>query len=423
MQAPDPVMPTTRHFAPFLAAGYLLAMPLVVHADDWPWWRGPQRNGVAAGVQMPPLEFSASRNVRWAAPVPGRGHGSPTVAGDSVYLATADEKQQTQSVLCYDRKTGSLRWQTEVHEGGFPEKMNPRATQASGTVACDGERLFISFFNRDAVYTTAIDLEGKQLWQTKITDYIVHQGFGSSPAVYESLVIVSADNKDGGRICGLDRTDGKVVWKVERPKLPNYASPIILKVAGHDQLLFSGCDLVSSFDPLTGEKLWETEGSTTECVTSIVTDGERVFTSGGYPKNHVSAVTAVGTAKIVWENDRRVYVPSMLVKDGFLYAIVEPGLAVCWKSDTGERRWRSRLGGNFWSSPVLVGDRIYAANEAGRVFIFKADPRKFELLAENQLGEESFATPAICDGEIFHRVAVYEDGERREKLYCIGGDS
>src|SRR6185436_10796163 len=135
------------------------------------------------------------------------------------------------------------------------------------------------------------------LWQTKITNYVLHQGFGSSPAVYESLVIVSADNKGTGVIAGLDRATGAIVWKQERPQLPNYTSPIILNVAGREQLLLTGCDLVSSFDPMTGTKLWEIPGATTECVTSTVTDGPLIFTSGGYPKNHLSAVKADGSGQ------------------------------------------------------------------------------------------------------------------------------
>src|SRR5262249_27063709 len=126
----------------------------------------------------------------------------------------------------------------------------------------------------------------------------------------------------------------------------------------------TGCDLVAGFDPAEGKKLWEIPGSTTECVTSTVTDGKLIFTSGGYPKNHVSAVRPGESAKVVWENGTRVYVPSMLVRGGHLYAVTDAGVAMCWKSDTGKEVWRGRLAGSFSSSPVLVGDNIYATNEA-----------------------------------------------------------
>ncbi len=387
---------------------------------DWPWWRGPDRNGVADARQKPPLKWSDSENVLWKTPVSGRGHGAPTVVGDQVFLATADHEREVQSVLCYDRQTGKLLWQTEVHRGGFGKKANEKSSLASSTVACDGRRVFINFLNAGAIYTTALSRDGKLLWQTKITDYILHQGFGSSPAVYQSLVIVSADNKGTGVLAGLDRVSGKVVWKQERPKAPNYTSPIILNVAGREQLLFTGCDLVTGMDPLTGKKLWEIPASTTECVTSVVTDGQLIFTSGGYSKNHMSAVRADGSGKIVWENNTRVYVPSMLVRDGYLYAVLDAGFATCSKCDTGKEVWRGRLGGTFYASPVLVGELIFATNEAGRTFIYKAAPEAFTLVTENQLNGEVLATPTICGERIYLRVGTTDKGQRQEVLYCIG---
>ena len=396
------------------------AGPVDIATTDWPWWRGPHRNGIAAADQKPPLRWSASNNVLWKSPIPGRGHGSVTLVGDQLFLATADDERQTQSVLCYDRTTGRRLWRTDVHRGGLSMKGNKKATRASSTVACDGKRLFINFLNNGAVYTTALTRDGKQLWQTKITDYVTHQGYGSSPAVYRSLVLVSADNKGGGAIAALDRATGKIVWKHSRPKTPNYASPIILRVAERDQLILTGCDLVSSFAPLSGKKLWEIEGATTECVTSTLTDGRLVITSGGYPKNHVSAVRADGSGEVVWDKPVRVYVPSLLARDGFLYFVTDAGIAMCWEFSTGREIWKRRLGGKFSASPVLVGEHIFATSERGRTFIFKADPKKFTLIARNDLGDNVMATPTICDSRIYMRVANQTETGRQEMLYCLG---
>ena len=182
-------------------------------------------------------------------------------------------------------------------------------------------------------------------------------------------------------------------------------------------MFFTGCELVTSFDPLTGKKLWEIEGSTTECVTSTVTDGQLIFTSGGYPKNHLSAVKADGSGKVVWENASRVYVPSMLVRDGYLYSVLDAGVAMCSKCDTGKEVWKARLDGTFTASPVLVGEHLFATNEAGQTFVFKATATAFELVAENSLGGEVFATPTICGSRIDFRVAHQVAGQRREKLW------
>jgi outer membrane protein assembly factor BamB len=388
-------------------------------SSDWPWWRGPGRDGAAAENQKVPLTWSAEENVVWKAPVPGRGHGSPTVSGSHVYLAVCDESTGTQSVLCFDRATGRQVWDAEIHKGGAMRK-NPKSTGASTTPACDGERIFITFANKDAVVLTALSLEGKILWQTKISDYQIHQGYGSSPAVWDKFVFANADHPGGGVVMALDRKTGAVVWKHERPKAPNYPSPVVLKVDGKDQLLMTGCDLVSSFDPSTGKVLWEAAGATTECVTSTVTDGTHVFSSGGYPRNHLAAVKADGSAKIAWETKDRVYVPSLLIRDGFLYGVLDAGTAACWESSTGKERWKARLGGTFSASPVRVGDRIYATNEAGQTFVFEASPEKFTQLATSKLGDEAFATPAICGGRIYTRVAHKIDGRRQEMLYCLG---
>lgn len=406
----QPVTPTTE--------------PIEFGENDWPWWRGPKRDGVADAKQNPPTKWSETENVQWKAPIPGRGHGSVTVVGDQVYVATAEPDRQVQSVLCINRNTGDQIWGAEVHKGGLESKIkqgNAKSSHASATVACDGKRVFVNFLNNDAIYATALDRkDGSQIWQTKISDYVIHQGFGSSPAIYQGLVIIAADHKGGGKIVALDRASGKTVWSIDRPKLPNYASPIILPIDGKDQLVLIGCNLVTALDPLTGKSLWETKGSTEECVTSTVTDGTHVFSTGGYPKNHVAAIRADGSGKVAWENGARVYVPSLLVYGKHLYGVQDAGVATCWDCSNGKQVWTGRLGGTFSSSPVLVGERIYATNEEGKTFIFKATPEGLNIEAENQLGNEIFATPTICGGRIYTRVTVIgKDRKRQEWLYCL----
>lgn len=388
-------------------------------STDWPWWRGPDRNGVADPNQQPPLQWGDTENILWKSPLPGRGHGSPTIVDDRIYLAVGDDDPERQLVLSLDRDSGEIVWEVVVHRGGMMKK-NEKASLASSSVACDGELLFINFFNDGAVYTTALTLDGKIQWQAKVSDYVLHQGYGSSPAIYGELVIVSADNKGGGAIVALDRGSGMERWRVDRPEEPNYPSPIILNVAGRDQLLMTGCDLVTGIDPLSGEKLWEVEGATTECVTSTVTDGELIYTSGGFPRNHLAAVRADGSGELVWETGDRIYVPSMLVQEGYLYAVLDAGVAACWDAATGEPQWKARLGGNFTASPVLVGDQIYAMDEDATTTIFRATPDGFERLGKNELADDAFATPTIVGGRIYARVGVRDGGQRRELLVCIG---
>jgi outer membrane protein assembly factor BamB len=133
----------------------------------------------------------------------------------------------------------------------------------------------------------------------------------------------------------------------------------------------------------------------------------------------VQAILADGTGKTAWENTSQVYVPSMVVHQGRLYAMADNGVATCWDSATGKVQWTSRVGGNFSSSLVLVGELLYATSESGKTTIFRADPKKFELVAENTLGDEVYASPAICGGRIYMRV-VENTPTRQEWLYAIG---
>ena len=413
-----------KHLAllPILFAAVLpIALPVTaaLAPTDWPAWRGPTRDGLAAPGQSPLIQWSETENVLWKAPLPGRGHSSPTVVGERIYLATADPVKKSQSVLCLDRKSGKLLWQSEVHAANAESGKHGNSSAASSTVACDGERLFINFLNAGAVHTSALDLTGKVLWQRKVCDFVAHQGFASSPVLHAALVLVAADHRGGGVVAALDQKTGAPVWSESRPKLPNYTTPAIVQAGGRTQMVLAGCNLLTSLDPLTGKKLWEVAGSTEECVVTMVTDGVRVFAGGGYPKNHTVAVLADGSGTVAWQNTARVYVPSMIVQAGHLYAVMDAGVAACWKSDTGEELWKERLGGDFFASPVRVDDRIYASNVSGKTFVFTATPKSFQLLAQNQLGEEAYASPVICGSRVYLRVAT-KGTARQEFLYCIG---
>jgi outer membrane protein assembly factor BamB len=386
---------------------------------DWPQWRGPTGDGQADPSQKVPTEWSETKNILWRVPIPGRGHSSPIVAGGRIYLTTADTAKEEQRVLCLDRANGKMVWDTVVHRGKLDRAGHAHTSQASATAAWDGERLYVNFLNDQAIYTTALDAAGKVVWQRRVGDFHTHMGFGSSPVLHEATVLVSADHKRGGRLAGLNKQTGEVVWQHDRPKLPNYASPAVLNVAGKTQMVIAGCRLVSSFDPTSGRKLWEIEGSTEETVVTAVTDGHRVFVGGGYPNNHVVAVEADGTGQIAWQHGMRLYVPSLLVREGHVYAVNDSGQALCWKSDTGDQVWKEKVDREFYASPVMVGSRIYATSLAGRTSVFDATPAGFKLIAQNQLGDEALASAAICGNRIYLRGAK-DEASRQEYLWCIG---
>ncbi len=402
-----------------LAPLFLAAFATSIFAADWPAWRGPAGDGHAAAGQKLPVKWSESENLVWKAAVRGRGHGSPIVVGDQVLLATADMETEEQLVLSFDRATGKSRWEAVVHRENLNTKGHKISSQASSDVVSDGERLFVNFLNNGAIFTTALDLNGKQLWQRRVCDFQVHQGFGSSPVIYQNIVLVSADHRGGGKMTGLNKLTGEIVWQQDRPPVANYASPGIVNAAGLVQAVLAGCNKVESFDPLTGKKLWSIDGSTEETVVTAVTDGSRVFLGGGYPKNHTMALEADGSGKIAWENVTKTYVPSMIVKNGHVFAVGDAGRAVCWHSATGEERWNEKVDREFYGSPVMADSRIYVTSKGGVTSVFEATPEKFTLLGQNSLGDECFSSPAICDDRIYLRSAKTSP-IRQEFLWCVG---
>ncbi|RMG42028.1 MAG: dehydrogenase, partial [Planctomycetota bacterium] len=383
---------------------------------------GPHGNGTAEDGADPPIEFGPNRNVVWRAAVPGRGHSSPIVLADRVVLTTADERRQTQSVLCFDRDSGRLLWQTPINRGGFGKK-HPKNTYATPTPTSDGKTVYAVFWNHDQVQLAALSLDGKVLWKRYVGPYVPIKykfGYAPSPLLYDETIIIASEFENGAYLIAVDKRTGRTVWKTPRPSQISFSSPIVGRVAGRDQLLISGAYRVASYDPRSGRLLWSVKGTTAATCGTMVWDGNLVFASGGYPDSQTIAVHADGSRRIAWQNNRKAYEQSLLAVDGFVYAVTDRGIAYCWDAETGQTRWMERLGGLYSSSPTFAAGRIYVSNEAGTTFVLAADPNAARVLARTQLGNEVFASPAICDDRIFYRVAVNENGRRQELLYCFG---
>jgi outer membrane protein assembly factor BamB len=387
---------------------------------DWPTWRGPTLNNIAPSGSSVPSTFSETQNVIWKTNIPGRGASSPIVIGDKVILTTANEVEMTQLVICLSRSTGQQLWQTEVHRGTFTPKIHKKNTHATPTPAWDGERLIVSFYNNFKVILSALDLNGKILWTKDTGEYRDQYQFGyaASPVIYGSNVIVSSEDSNG-YIAAFDRKSGKEVWRTTRSGNSSYSSPIISKAGGHELLILTGNDKVTAYDPKSGNESWVVPGIAKATCGTVVWEGDLIFGSGGYPKKETIAVNA-RTQQVVWRNLDKSYEQSMLAVNGYLYTLNDNGIAICWKASDGEEMWKTRLGGPVSASPILVGDTIVASNEKGQFFIFKANPQRFELISQTQMGDESFASPAISGNLMIIRVASKQGGTRQETVFCIG---
>lgn len=395
--------------------------PLEPAADDWPWWRGVGRDNVALNAN-PPLTWSESQNIIWKVDLPGEGHASPTVWGDRIFIAAADRDAGTQSLICYDRATGDKRWEKMIHHGDFIS-LHHDNSHASATPACDGEHVYTLFAIDEALFATAVSMDGDIVWQEKVGDFDPQWGYGSAPVLYRSMVIVNGDNDGPSYIAALDRQTGELVWRASRPDRDSYATPNVGQVAGRPQLVVHGGDMTTSYNPDTGEMLWHCEGPTRVTANTPALGDEHVYVSAGSPDRVLLAIRADGEgdvtdSHITWRDNsakRNIpYVTSPLLHDGRLYIVSNEGVATNYDALTGDVIWRERLGRGieFYASPVLAGEHLFACDrERGTTYVFKVGDT-FELVATNELPSPIDATPAFCGDRIYLRT--------NEALYCIG---
>ncbi|PQO30838.1 PQQ-binding-like beta-propeller repeat protein [Blastopirellula marina] len=389
------------------------APPITVSAADWPWWRGFAHDNHAVGPN-PPTEIGP-QSVIWEAEIPGLGHSTPILLGDKLFLTTADERSEVQSLLAFDAKTGDKLWSLPVHEGNFMH-MHPKNSQASATPATDGTYIYTLFMVNDGIWATAISLDGKIVWQKEAGPFRSQHGYGSSPLIYKSLLIVQADCDGSGFVAALDRGSGEIVWRTSRPSGNSYGTPTLANIDGQEQLILCGQDRLIGYAPETGTEIWSYVDLSVTTANTPQVAGDTVYASGGYPDHFVIALNAAGAGALdfthlIWEERKKVYVPSLLVDGDFLYAFGDDGVAVCYDAATGDQNWKKRLGGGFSASPTVINDLIYAPNEEGEMFVLKTGA-KFEQVASGKLSGAGFASPVIVDGRIYWRTSTH--------LYCLG---
>ena len=403
----------------------LLIMPfllLPLCAADWPQWRGPNQNNHAHDEAKPPIEWSEDKNVSWKTAIPGRGHSTPIFVEGKIYLTTAEKNKSTQSLLCLNRKTGKVIWSKVVHEGGFPTQLHSENSPASASPQWDGQNILVTFQNDKKIKVTAVSPNGKISWSKVVGNYLPSYkfGFGSTPILYKNNLIVVIGTEEGGFLTALKSSDGKEVWKTPRAGHDYWATPAIATVAGREQLLISGINKFSSYEPATGKLNWEAEaGAKSMCGTIVWTD-DMIFASGGFPEKETAGMKADGTGIKVWQNKIVCYEQSLLSHNNLIYAIADDGRAYCWQAKTGEKMWSEKIGRRgVMASPLAVGNKIYATLKNGTTVIFKASGDRFQKVAENKLGDDTYASPVALDNQLFLRVGKVDRGKRQEFLYCL----
>ena len=380
---------------------------------NWPSFRGSGGYGVAHYTNVPiEWDVKTGKNIRWKVELPKVAMNSPVVWGNRVYLSAADK--DVREIYCYDTETGKLLWQRALEKlPGTPAK-SPKVTSDTGhaaaTMVVHGNRVCAIFANGDLA---CYDSEGNFIWGHNLGVPDNHYGHSSSLIAYENLLFVQYDQRKGGRLIAFDLETGKESWVVKRTRI-SWASPACVPTPLGFQLIVNSTKDVDAYDPATGGLIWTQKCLSGEVAPSPTISGDIVFVANEYAK--ASAIKLGGTKEavtpeVMWEWDE--YLPDISSpvggKDHF-YIATTVGDLVCLDKKTGENKWSEMVDDGFNSSPILVGDRIYALDLKGKMYIFKDGP-EYSLINAPNMEEDSYATPAYLNGRIYLRT--------EKNLYCI----
>lgn len=388
-----------------------MVLSLNASGADWPVWRGPQGDGTSMEKGFP-LRWSNTENIQWKASCPA-GHASPIVSGGRLFIAAFDASSEARLLLCFDRNNGAELWRREVLKAPL-ERVHSENSRASSTPACDGHQVYCTFLDGREPVVAAYGLNGDQAWMVRPGVFSSVHGFCSTPVLWKDKVIVNCDHDGPGYVVALSQKDGRELWRIQRPnQTRSYVAPLIRTVQGRPQMVLSGSKSVASYDPDTGELLWMLDGPTDQFVASMVFSEKTqwFYMSGGFPAHHVMALRPDGRGKIssaqlAWHYHPPSavgvsYVPSPIIEGDSLLLNDDRGFAHAFDARSGEIKWSERFGRQH-ASLVSSDGLVYFLNDAGECRVVKpAD--NFAVLALNAIGEPTYASPALSDGQIFLR--------------------
>jgi outer membrane protein assembly factor BamB len=395
----------------------LAALALVWPAsaqENWSRFRGPNGTGLAADIDVP-SQFSAD-DYAWQVDLPGKGHSSPVV-WDNLVAVTAAEGDELR-VLAYHLTTGEPAWSAQVVCPRQP--MHAANNPAATTLACDARHFYLSYADAAGVYVVAFDHAGQQQWIAKLPAFDGQHGFASTPAVVGDVVCLNVDTASGGFLVAFDTAGGSERWRVSRPDAgqQTYSTPCTIDIAGESHIVAEstggGLQAVDATSGQVTAALADVLPART--VSSPCVLGNQVFAtcgSGGNGHVLVCAEFAANQAKTAFTLTRNIpYVPTVLATDDLLFLWHDQGVVTCIDTTSQQVVWRKRVGGNYYGSPICMGDRLIALSREGQAVVLAAS-RDYQLLAENDLGEPSHATPAVAQGRLLLRT--------ESRLVCLGG--
>jgi outer membrane protein assembly factor BamB len=407
-----------------------------LRAENWPQWRGPERNGISTEKNLP-VKWSASENVSWKLAMPAWSGSTPIVWGTRIFLNVADDLKSAEAITlhlwCVDRDKGTILWQRPLGGGNRQQRKQNMSTPSPVT---DGMHVWVM---TGTGILKAFDFDGREVWGRDIQrDYGrfgLNWGYGSSPLLHGDSLFVQVlhgmRTDDPSYLLRIDKATGKTIWRVERPtraqmESPDaYTTPALLQYGGSTEIVLTGGDVVTGHDPATGKELWRADGLNPSndpnyrIVASPVTHGDLIIAPTRERPMLVLKAGGRGDVTkthVLWTFGSGPDVPTPVTDGTYVYVVNDRGIMFCLDARTGREIYgRQRLRpGTYSGSPVLADDKIYITNEDGVTSVIKAGPA-FHVLAENEFDDYTLSSPAVSNGQLFFRTTKF--------LWAIGARS
>jgi outer membrane protein assembly factor BamB len=411
-------MPFHRRFLAFLAVGTLTGFfSGALSGAEWSQFRGPNGQGRSAQTGLP-VKWSEDSGVVWKVAVEGLGWSSPVIDGNKIWFTTATRKGHSLRVVCARCDTGKIERDLEVFAPTNPVSVNAKNIYASPSPVVEAGRVYVHF---GAMGTACLDAEtGQVLWRNENLVVDHKEGPGSSPILFENLLIVNCDGQDRQFVAALDTRTGKPVWETKRSVPFNvrpdfrkaFSTPALVDVGGKTQLVSTGANQVNVDDPRTGQELWRVQYSGFSNVPVPLVDRDRVYVVTDFTRPQLWAIRTDGhgdvtDTHVVWKLTRQVGAsPSPVLVKGRIYLVTDQGVATCVVADSGKVIWQRRLGGTFSASVVSLGEHIYFSSEQGKVTVIRpADD--CQIVTVNELNGRILATPAVVGRALILRTDTH----------------
>ncbi len=416
---------------------FILLLPAAVPGGEpataplfWPDKNGPTLNGVvpAADAARLPVEWDADsgKNIAWRLPLENEGHSTPVIGGDLIWFTSATSDGTRQWLHAVDRHSGKMTHDILLFENAAPEELgNPLNNYAAPSCVLEEDAVYAHF----GTYGTARlnPATGEKIWERRDINVSHYRGPGSSPLLYENLLILTFDGIDQQFVTALDKATGKTVWKTERvtdygdldaegnptrggDMRKAYHTPVVFDAAGEKQLVSVGSRSAFGYDPLTGKQLWNLPHGGFNAAVRPLRWQDVLFINTGSERAHLIGVRLDGAMRgditathQLWIHEKRnASEAGGVVRNGMLFQITRGGILTCIDAQLGDELGEGRLPGQYLPTPILIGDKILFSNDRGSSFLVRATP-KLDILADNQLHEPMTAGPAVADGALYLR--------------------